>query len=58
MQNENRFVRLSRKDVTAGVEKKGNLDYLSWAYAWNLLCETTQKPLTTSVSRHGSLISQ
>lgn len=39
MQNENRFVRLSRKDVTAGVEKKGNLDYLSWAYAWNLLCE-------------------
>lgn len=39
MQNENRFVRLSRKDVAAGVEKKGNLDYLSWAYAWNLLCE-------------------
>ena len=37
--NENRFVRLSRKDVGAGVEKKGNLDYLSWAYAWNLLCE-------------------
>ena len=37
--NENRFVRLSRKDVAAGVEKKGNLDYLSWAYAWNLLCE-------------------
>lgn len=39
MQNENRFVRLSRKDVTAGVEKKGNLDYLSWAYAWTELCE-------------------
>lgn len=39
MKEENRFVRLSRKDVTAGVEKKGNLDYLSWAYAWNLLCE-------------------
>lgn len=37
--NENRFVRLSRKDVAAGVEQKGNLDYLSWAYAWNLLCE-------------------
>ena len=37
--NENRFVRLSRKDVAEGVEKKGNLDYLSWAYAWTLLCE-------------------
>jgi hypothetical protein len=37
--NENRFVRLSRKDVTAGVEQKGNLDYLSWAYAWIRLCE-------------------
>lgn len=35
----NRFIKLSRKDVSAGVEKKGNLDYLSWAYAWNLLCE-------------------
>ena len=37
--NEDRFVRLSRKDVAEGVEKKGNLDYLSWAYAWTLLCE-------------------
>jgi hypothetical protein len=35
----NSYIALSRKDVTAGVERKGNLDYLSWAYAWNALCE-------------------
>ena len=33
------YKRLSRKDVSGGVEKKGNLDYLSWAYAWNALVE-------------------
>ena len=36
---ENSYIALSRKDVSAGVERKGNLDYLSWAYAWNALCE-------------------
>ena len=25
--------------MSGGVERKGNLDYLSWAYAWNALCE-------------------
>ena len=35
----NSYIALSRKDVTGGVERKGNLDYLSWAYAWNALCE-------------------
>ena len=35
----NSYIALSRKDVSAGVERKGNLDYLSWAYAWNALCE-------------------
>ena len=35
----NSYIALSRKDVTGGVERKGSLDYLSWAYAWNALCE-------------------
>lgn len=35
----NSFVELSRKDVSAGVEKKGGLSYLSWSYAWSQLCE-------------------
>ena len=39
MKEENRFVRLSRKDVTPGIERKGQLDFLSWAYAWNLVSE-------------------
>lgn len=39
MDKESHYIKLSRKDVSAGVERKGNLDYLSWAYAWNALCE-------------------
>ena len=40
MEKANRYVALSRKDVSKGVERKGNnLDYLSWAYAWNALVE-------------------
>ena len=39
MDKESQYMRLSRKDVSAGIERKGNLDYLSWAYAWNALCE-------------------
>ena len=35
----NSYIALSRKDVSAGIERKGNLDYLSWAFAWNALCE-------------------
>ena len=35
----NSYIALSRKDVSNGVERKGNLDYLSWAFAWNALCE-------------------
>ena len=35
----NTFVKLSRKDVSAGVEKKGGLSYLSWSYCWSQLCE-------------------
>ena len=35
----NAYIALSRKDVSAGIERKGNLDYLSWAYCWNALCE-------------------
>ena len=35
----NTFVKLSRKDVSAGVEKKGGLSYLSWSYCWAQLCE-------------------
>ena len=39
MKEENRFVKLSRKDVSEGIERKGNLDYLSWGVAWTKLCE-------------------
>ena len=35
----NSYIALSRKDVSNGIERKGNLDYLSWAFAWNALCE-------------------
>jgi hypothetical protein len=31
------FETLSTIDVTSYVEKKGGLDYLSWATAWSLL---------------------
>ena len=31
--------RLSRIDVSSGVERKGNLDYLSWAVAWASLMD-------------------
>jgi hypothetical protein len=36
---ENRYIKLSRQDVSAGVEQKGSLSYLSWAYCWNLVSE-------------------
>lgn len=39
MDKANRFVKLSRKDVSEGVERKGNLDFLSWSVAWTKLCE-------------------
>ena len=39
MDKVNRYIALSRKDVSKGVERKGNLDYLSWAFAWNALVE-------------------
>jgi hypothetical protein len=39
MDKVNRYIKLSRKDVSAGVEMKGGLSYLSWAYAFNALFE-------------------
>lgn len=39
MDKENRFIKLSRKDVSEGIERKGNLDFLSWSVAWTKLCE-------------------
>ena len=39
MDKVNRYIALSRKDVSKGIERKGNLDYLSWAFAWNALVE-------------------
>lgn len=39
MEKENRYVKLSRKDVSDGCEQKGGLDFLSWAYAWNVVSE-------------------
>lgn len=39
MDKENRFIKLSRKDVSEGIERKGQLDFLSWSVAWTKLCE-------------------
>lgn len=39
MDKVNRYIKLSRKDVSAGVEQKGGLSYISWAYSWNALAE-------------------
>lgn len=39
MEKENRFIKLSRKDVSEGIERKGQLDFLSWSVAWTKLCE-------------------
>ena len=39
MKEENRFIKLSRKDVSEGIERKGQLDFLSWSVAWATLCE-------------------
>jgi hypothetical protein len=39
MDKVNRYIKLSRKDVSAGIEQKGALSYISWAYAWNALAE-------------------
>jgi hypothetical protein len=39
MDKVNRYIKLSRKDVSAGIEQKGGLSYISWAYAWNALAE-------------------
>ena len=38
-ERENRYIKLSRQDVSAGIEAKGGLSYLSWAYCWNLVSE-------------------
>ena len=39
MDKVNRYIKLSRKDVSAGIEQKGGLSYLSWAFAFNELFE-------------------
>lgn len=33
------FAKLSKIDVSKHIEKKGNLSYLSWAWAWGVLME-------------------
>lgn len=37
--NTEKFKRLRNKDISKFVERKGNLNYLSWAKAWELLKE-------------------
>ena len=39
MEKENRYIKLSRQDVSAGVEHKGGLSYLSWAYCMDKVSE-------------------
>lgn len=36
-QSENYFIKLSSANVREKIERKGNLDYLSWANAWAML---------------------
>ena len=54
MEKENRYIKLSRQDVSAGVEHKGGLSYLSWAYCWNKVSSTTIRPTFFSLSRRGT----
>ena len=51
MKEENRFVKLSRKDVSEGVERKGNLDFLSWGVSWTKLCEEGWKVVEVAEER-------
>ena len=37
MKHESVYGHLSGIDVRPKVERKGNLDYLSWAQAWHML---------------------
>lgn len=37
MSKESTYAKLSKISVKDKVEKKGHLDYLSWAHAWNIL---------------------
>ena len=39
MKESSKWKRLSRIDVSHGIERKGNLDYLSWAVAWSSLMD-------------------
>ena len=50
MDKVNRYIALSRKDVSKGVERKGNLDYLSWGYRLERWSRSTPTARTTSVS--------
>lgn len=42
---ENKFIELNKIDVSEKIEKKGNLSYLSWAWAWQQA--KTYDPKTT-----------
>lgn len=39
MKETSKWKKLSRIDVSHGIERKGNLDYLSWAVAWSSLMD-------------------
>ena len=39
MKESSKWKKLSRIDVSHGIERKGNLDYLSWAVAWSSLMD-------------------
>jgi len=38
------FKKLSKIDVSKHIEKKNNLSYLSWAWAWQTFCENVENP--------------
>ena len=39
MKESSKWKKLSRIDVSHGIERKGNLDYLSWGVAWSALMD-------------------
>jgi len=39
LKESSKWKKLSRIDVSHGIERKGNLDYLSWAVAWSALMD-------------------
>jgi len=47
------YEKLRKIDVSKHVKKKGNLDYLPWAYAWDYLIQNAEAPVEYHVRKFG-----